>query len=124
MFRLTFKGFPDAERKLTYYLRGSGSIGTIRLRLQTGKPYAFGIETGRTRSGRMARRAGGAYMFRDAWRSIQPQIGRAYAQAVPNGDGAVNAVTHQFGARLLAGARARTPVVSGALRASEEVVFR
>jgi hypothetical protein len=52
--------------------------------------YAQGIETGRRRSGRVARRAGGAYFMRDALAQVQPKIGPTLVDALPRGPAAVN----------------------------------
>jgi hypothetical protein len=50
-------------------------LGISLVTQRTAFKYVFGIETGHTRKGRIARKAGGAFMFRDALnQSRQPYI--------------------------------------------------
>lgn len=81
-------------------------------------PYAFGIETGRHRGGGLARAAGGAYMFRDGIKAVQARVGPSLATAILQGPGAVDAAKRSLNAQAIEEVRKRTPVRSGALRAS------
>lgn len=124
MFRLTTRGIPEAQGYLERATRGCASIGALRLKLQTTKPYAWGIETGYRRDGRLARSAGGAYMLRDSWRQIAPEVGRGLANAIPASESGVAVTEARFGARWLSLARSMTPVKTGALRASINLTNR
>ena len=124
MFRLTSRGFEDAQGALVRYTRGCAAVGQLRLKLQTGVQYAWGIETGYHRTGRLARRAGGAFYMRDSWRDTEPEVTRELARAIPQGDAGVLAVQHMLGPRWLMRAKARTPVKTGTLQGSIEIAYR
>lgn len=79
--------------------------------------YAYGIETGRTRSGRRARRAGGAYMYRDGIKAMQPKVRSTIAQAVVKGPSEVDAAKRKLNNDAVGEVVKRTPKRSGALRA-------
>lgn len=95
-------------------LRLNGPI----LSLSSPLPYAYGIETGRHRGGRLARAAGGAYMFRDALAVMRPRVGAVLGPAILRGPGAVDAAKRALNAEGVAEVQKRTPVRSGALRDS------
>ena len=81
-------------------------------------PYAFGIETGRHRGGRLARAAGGAHMARDGINAMRPRVAPALGAAVLRGPSAVDAAKRQLQAQAVEEVRKRTPVQTGALRDS------
>src|SRR5215210_5698836 len=93
--------------------------GRSRTTVGSDLPYAFGIETGRTRRGRLARRAGGAYMLRrgldDAKPRIKPLIVAAFERGTSQDVGLAEA---NIGRMIVASIRKYTPVVSGRLRDS------
>lgn len=86
--------------------------------LSSDRPYAYGIETGRHRSGRLARRAGGAFMFRDGIAAVRPRVPAALGKALLQGSAAVDAAKRQLNADAVAEVQRRTPVRTGRLRAS------
>lgn len=86
--------------------------------LSSSAPYAYGIETGRHRGGRLARRAGGAWMFRDGIAAVRPKVPATLGRALLRGPGAVDAAKRQLNAEAVEAVRRRTPVRSGRLRAS------
>lgn len=91
--------------------------GTV-LRLEADKPYAYGIEFGRHRSGRLARKAGPAYYMRGAWQRVRPGTGLLIALTLADGPVAVREAQREIGRRLVHEARDIVPVRSGALRES------
>jgi hypothetical protein len=80
-------------------------------------PYARFIETGRS-SRPQVRRAGPARMFELGITAVRPQIGPALLKAIPGGAGAVQAAKRSLNQRAVEEVQKRTPVRSGALRAS------
>ena len=81
-------------------------------------PYAYGIETGRHRGGRLARAKGGAFMFRDALAVMKPRTGPALASAILRGTAAVEQAKRDLNRQAVEEVRKRTPVRTGALRDS------
>jgi hypothetical protein len=98
------------------------AMGGARVEAGSTEPYTFGIETGRTRSGRLARAAGGAWMLRDAKAAIAARIQPTLAAALMQGPAAADAAFRGLGDELVREIQARTPVVSGRLRGSMRVL--
>lgn len=86
--------------------------------LASAVPYAYGIETGRHRGGRRARRAGGAFMFRDAITAMRPRVAPAIGKALFGGTAAVQRAKADLNRQAVEDVRKRTPVRSGRLRDS------
>jgi hypothetical protein len=104
-------------------LLGSIAAGAVRaqgpiISLSSSAPYAYGIETGRHRGGRLARRAGGAFMFRDGINAMRPRVGPVLGSAILKGPGAVISAKRQLQQQAIEEVRKRAPVRSGRLRAS------
>lgn len=111
-----------ALRALGDLAAGCRAAGGARTGVGSDLPYAFGIETGYRRSGRLARRAGGAWMLRDAKAAMLPQIEPVLAAALPHGAAATDGAFRRLGGLLVALVQAGTPVVSGRLRDSMRVL--
>lgn len=94
------------------------TAGGAELVVSSSLPYAYGIETGETPRGRLARRAGGAYMFRQGTDEGLRRVDADLAAALPGGAGAVTRVFLEAGRRTVDAVRRRTPVVSGRLSGS------
>lgn len=101
---------------------GARAAGGARVEVGSDEPYAYGIETGFRRSGRLARRAGGAWMLRDAKAAVEPQIEAVVGAALPHGAAATDTAFRRLGEILVGEIQARTPVVSGRLRDSMRVL--
>lgn len=98
------------------------AVGATRLQFSSSLPYVYGIETGRRRSGRLARRAGGAWMFQRGLARSQDQLASMVADGLPYGPGGINAAVQRWGRNVaLPAIRSYTPVRTGALRASVRV---
>jgi hypothetical protein len=73
-------------------------------------PYAFGIESGRTRRGRLARRAGGAYMMRQGLEDAKPRIRPLIVSGFEQGPSIVPLAEANIGRMVVASIRKYTPV--------------
>lgn len=81
-------------------------------------PYTFGIETGRHRGGRLARRAGGAFMFRQGAADAQQLARQILPAAIVRGPAAVGQAKRKLRDYGIERIRKYTPVRSGRLRNS------
>lgn len=121
MAAVRIMGLNEAERYLRR-LQGGAAASNATVRVGTAVVYAHGIEFGRRRNGRLARRAGGAFMLTGALESIQPRIKPALARALPEGQQAVRDALLRLGYQVEAAAKPRTPVKTGNLRRSIHTV--
>lgn len=92
--------------------------GKTRIRAGSPLAYARGIETGVRRSGVLARRAGGAFMFRKGIEKLKETIRGQLGAAALAGPAGINALARSASSQLVAFVREETPVVSGDLRTS------
>jgi hypothetical protein len=99
----------------------TATAGAARLSWSSDLPYAFGIETGRTPRGRLARAVGGAFMFRDGGAAALRDLSDDLAGALPRGGQAVVQAYLAVGRRGVTEIRRRTPVRTGRLRASVQM---
>jgi hypothetical protein len=101
------------------------AVGAMTLDAGSALPYAFGIETGRKRSGALARRKGGAFMFERGIAQAGPTLETWVADGIPYGPQGVNNAIRRWG-RIVArpAIQGFTPVLTGALRQSITVVPR
>lgn len=126
MAGVTVKGADAAVRSLTALSAGAASArGAIYL-VGTPLVYGFGIETGRHRGGRLARRAGGARMLGKAVQAVRAggtewmtRLVRAAVRAGRPADG--RQLVHAVALRVLGFTQAGTPVRTGTLRRSFHV---
>jgi hypothetical protein len=93
--------------------------GRSRTVVFTDKIYGFGIETGFTRRGRLARRdpPGGAFMVRDGIEEARPRIGPLIKDSFTRNE-SVPLAEANIGRMVVAAIQRRTPVRSGNLRDS------
>jgi hypothetical protein len=115
---INVSGFGAARSFLGNIAAAAVRAGGPVVSLSSPLPYAYGIETGRHRGGRLARARGGAFMFRDGIRAMQARTPGTLAAAVLRGPAAVDAAKRSLNAQAIEEVRKRTPVRSGALRAS------
>lgn len=67
MLRITLQGMDDAQKQIKRIERGAAAMGRYRAVVGSKLPYAWGIEYGRhNASGKLARRAGGAFYLTNA----------------------------------------------------------
>lgn len=107
-----------ALRYLSQVRQTAQAWGRSRTVVYSQLPYAAGIETGYTRRGRLARRAGGAFMLRDGLAEAQPRIGPLISDSFERGPSAVPLAEANIGRMVVAAVQRRTPVRSGNLRDS------
>jgi hypothetical protein len=113
---VTISGIREARQYFATLKDGADALGKMVILVGFSKVYAFGQETGRYRSGRLARRAGGAWMLRTGLARVQPDITGELVGAVEKGPGAVLSAGLKLGYRIEAIAKPLTPVRSGELR--------
>lgn len=124
MFRVEVDS-KEAQRAIAEMEAARRAVGALGLDAGSDLPYAFGIETGRRRDGRLARRAGGAHMVERGIAQAGPTLETWVAEGIPYGPGGVNNAVKRWG-RLVArpAIQSLTPVRTDALRASITVVPR
>ena len=113
-------GIERAIRTFDQYGDSLRYVQNTRLSLRSRVPYAFGIETGYHRSGRLARRAGGAWYFRTAAQVVGPLVEREVVMAWPQGPQRVRQAWDGLIRKAANVAATVVPVVSGRLRGSIE----
>lgn len=110
-FSVTVTGIAEARRDMAALKDGAQAAAHAVVLVGFRRVYAYGIETGRKyRSGKLARRAGGAWMLRTGLRAVQGQIQPEIAQALPKGPQAVLSALLRLGHRVEAVAKPLTPV--------------
>ena len=112
-------GLERAVELLRETQEAGAAVGRTHARIVSDKPYAHWIEEGFYRSGRPGRRAAGPARFMAAGLArVQAQLPAAIARNIEKGPQAVeHAISGVLGEGTKA-AKAKTPVVSGNLRAS------
>jgi len=80
--------------------------------------YAWGIETGRRKIGRLARRAGPAHFLSGAVARVEPRLREPLAAALWEGPHATDTALRRAGDALVEEAQRLVPVRSGRLRRS------
>lgn len=118
--RLVVRGADQARIVLGHHAAGARRMASGRVTIDSPLPYAYGIETGRHRGGRLARRAGGAWMLRRGLAAAMPSV-REIARGSDPTDPVWATLLVRLGGRARDRARGYTPVVTGALRASLRV---
>lgn len=124
MIRVRLIGIPAAQGYLSNLQLSAFLLGTMRLQAGSDLPYAFGIETGHHRNGRLARRAGGAFYLRGAWIAVRGTVGARLARRLPEGPGAMRSEMQAIGRDVVDIARGIVPVRTGALQRSIRSSFR
>lgn len=115
-------GLDDAEALLSRLEAGITVATSSSVTVGTAVVYSWGVEFGRRRSGRLARAAGGAFMLTRGLQSIAPKIAPTLADALPDGDKAVNKALLGLGLAVEAFAKSATPTRTGNLRRSLHTV--
>lgn len=115
---ITLTGIDAARTILALLDAGARALEATTVVAGSPEAYAPGIETGRTRAGRVARRAGGAFMLAGGVQTVLPTIGPALLEALPQGADPTRRAMLGRGVAIAEAARPRTPVKTGNLRAS------
>lgn len=103
---------------------GAGIQAASETRVLVGSPlkYAFGIETGWHRGGRLARRAGGAFYLLGGLQIVVATAGAILAQALAQGAAATVQAMTRLGYDVQGQAQQIVPVRTGTLRRSIHTV--
>jgi hypothetical protein len=112
-----------ADGAIGYLAQLRDSCGRfVRLLPQVGSslPYAYGIEEGHTRGGRLARKAGGAHYLSGAVDSVLPRAKTMIARELPGTAGG-DVASRILGEDIVGAAKQIVPVKSGRLRNSIRV---
>lgn len=83
---VTVSGADRAEAYLSSLGQNVASSSHAVVRVGFSAPYAFGIETGETKTGRKARAAGGLFFLRGAYLEVKPEIGKYEVEALSRGE--------------------------------------
>lgn len=118
MIAVRVSGVRESQAYLQKLADGAKAVGGMVVVVGSPLKYAFGIETGRHRSGRLARRAGGARMLTRGLQSVHSRIKPTVVAALPHGRAAARAAVLRLGYDVQRFAQAHTPVVGGGLRRS------
>lgn len=123
MIRVFLDYLPQALRALDQVADACEVVGDAYIGIGTDVRYAYGIEFGVDRAGRVRRRAGPALMLTSALEAIPDRLGPALARALPAGPRAMEGAMREQALVTLGLARERTPVRTGRLRDSIQAVF-
>lgn len=104
---LTLKliGLDESFDNLVLIRQAAAELGRTRLSIGSDLPYAYGIETGRRRDGRIARRAGGLYFLSGAARDVAPDVTGLIVRSLDRGAAGVLGVLRIVALRLTERAR-------------------
>ncbi len=81
--KITLNGMEDAQKQLERIERGTKAMGNYRAVVGSRLPYAWGIEYGRHRkSGKLARRAGGAMYITNAINTVLSDADRDISEGL------------------------------------------
>lgn len=116
-------GYVAASNALKLLGEGAKAINGPIATWSSRKPYAGFIETGRS-SKPQVRKAGPANMFKDGVAATNTQAPAILMAAIPKGSASVGQAKRRIRDIGIAEIRKRTPVRSGALRDSVEVLER
>jgi hypothetical protein len=109
-------GSQQAIARLERQARNAQAFGRARVVVGSPLQYAYGIETGRHRSGSLARRAGGAHFLARALEATRGEIRALIRRGGALEDG--RRLLLALGFKVEARAKALVPVVTGTLRRS------
>jgi hypothetical protein len=115
---IEIKGADTVQAYLQSLKSGTAAAGDEVVFVGTDLKYGFGIETGRHRGGRLARRAGGAFYLRDALNSVKATLEADLTTALPHGPEAILRAMTKVGYDVQREAQHLVPVVTGSLRRS------
>lgn len=128
MASITVTGLAQMKAAVTGMVAAGKAFAGPIITLRNVEPYARPIETGffktGPRAGQVARKAGGAFMYREGIRAVQPRIGLTIVAAIPQGAAGVQAAKKKLNDDAVNEVRSRTPVVSGALQRGVEPLER
>lgn len=120
-FKLFAHGLEEAVKYLQNQQARAQAFQRVRVFVGSNLKYAYGIEFGQHRGGRLARRAGGAFMLTNAINAIRPEVDDIF-RAVGTSGFDFGTALWRLGMRVQTIAMSKTPVVTGSLRRSMHTV--
>jgi hypothetical protein len=124
MITLRVNGVEVATRELNVLATACRVLNGPLVMVTSEQVYAYGINFGRSRGGRLARRAGGAHFMEAGATYLRSNARGIIATALERGEGSTEAALRDLGEGAVAAARSRTPRVTGALAGSLRAVVR
>jgi hypothetical protein len=110
-----------AVAALTRLARALEAMGATPVYVGSSLVYAYGIEHGRHRSGRLARRAGGAFYLTRALAAVRGELAGEVVRVLRVSGGDPRRLLLGLGYRVQAAAMPLVPVRTGTLRRSVHV---
>ena len=123
MIYLEITGDRAVQKLMATISDAAQEVASLDLQVGSSLPYAYGIETGYTRYGRLARRAGGAFMVARALEQMMPIVENRLAGTLLRGPSAARREVFSLANQTVQRIQAGTPVRSGNLRDSFQAVF-
>lgn len=121
MITATALGFAQAEELISRLEDGIKGAGSDSVSIQTAVVYAWGMEFGYYRNGKLARKAGGAFMLTGALDAVKPSYLAALPLALFIGRGAVQQALLKAAADIQARAATNAPRLTGTLSNSFQI---
>ena len=123
--KMTLRGQADAVKQLERIARGAAALAHWRGYVGSRMPYAWGIETGMHRvSGRLARRAGGAFYLQAAVNDVLSGADRDISEGLTKVSAPGRWMLRRLALWARRLARANVPRLKGRLRRSIRVELR
>lgn len=123
--KMTLKGMDDVEKQLARIERATKSMGQWKGYIGSRRPYAWGQEFGRHRvSGKLARRAGGAFYLQGAVNAVLSDADRDLAEGLNKVTAPGRWVIKRLALWTRRIARLKVPRKSGKLRRSINIDVR
>lgn len=122
MIETTLTGVDELQQLIGRLRESIDGLDGQSIAVATEIVYAYGIETGRYRSGRLARAVGGSFALTNAFAAHTADVGPALALALWLGKDAVRQSLVKIATDVQGGAATGSPRVSGTLAASFTVV--
>lgn len=116
-------GVPEVHKALSNLEDGVAEMVKAPVGVGSALPYAYGIEYGRHRSGKLARRAGPAKYMQGAIQKEIPGITKRLAKAIEGGASDVRDEKQKIAEDMTKAAQDIVPVVTGALRSSLTPIY-
>lgn len=111
----------DADKAIRYFIELQKQVRDIpTILVGSDLIYSYGIERGVTRSGKLARAAGGVFYLAGAVEDVSGKVGSEIVQGLENGN--LRSAFLRLGLMTVTFAQARVVVVTGSLRRSLHMV--
>jgi hypothetical protein len=116
-------GDEEAMEYLKFLAEAHKRAAEIPVSVGSNLEYAYGIETGRHRGGRLARRAGGVFYLTRAYQFVRSSLAKRIAGALEEGPDAVEKELMAIGHDIERAAKGYVVRITGTLQRSITAVF-